>query len=261
MRLLPLALSFLCVACGQTAQVPIVTPVAAPVAAVVAVPTVAAPSTPAAVTDYLAALAIVEKSSAPVSLAALFDLAEAAQTALMEVTGDQAVLERYSEPQFTALQAQVRGLKIGRGTDIYAQPEPAFFLALAQQHGQPADVAYFSQYAASWGPDLVPTYLKLRPQPTPCVRFDEDKIAPLYAGWQHYIAKYPGAYSVHVKQNLTDLEETVALGTCACNGLESVRSEQANFLKQFPDAPHAGAIKARREQLRNDPDKLPVNCR
>lgn len=254
MRLLPVALTLLCLGCGQKPPAPI----AAPSAAAAPAP---APDLPTAVADYLAALATVEKSTAAVSLELLFNKAEAAQTALMEVTGEQAVLERYSDAQFVALQAQVRGLKISRGLDIYAQPEPAFFLTLAQRHGQPADVAFFTQYAATWGPDSVPRYLKLRPQPTPCVRFGEGQIAPLYAAWKQYAAQHPDAYARLVQQNIRDLEEAVALGTCACNGLESVRSEQADFLKQFPDTPQAAAIRARREQLVKDPDVLPVNCR
>lgn len=260
MRLLPLALTLICVACSREQAVPVTTP---PIAAAAApAPAVmAAPESPAVVDEYLAALAMAEKSTAPTSLEALFNKAEAAQTALMEVTGEQAVLERYTDAQFTALQAQLRGLKLNRGLDIYAQPEPVFFLALAQKHGQPADIAFFTLYANTWGADLVPNYLKLRPQPTPCVRFGEGKIAPLYAGWKTFISQHAGAYTAQATQNLKDLEETVALGTCACDGLESVRNEQADFLKRFPDAPQAAVIKARRAQLASDPDKLPVNCR
>ncbi len=236
------------------------TPAASTAVAALASPA-AAPASPAAVVAYLAALTAVEQARAPVSLEALFDQAEAAQAALMEVTGEQAVLERYSDTEFAALQAQVRGLKLHRELDIYAQPEPAFFLALAKAHGLPADIAFFEQYAATWGPDLVPVYLKLRPQPSPCVRFGEGLIGALYAGWQQYAAAHAGHYAARVVQNLADLEEAVALGTCACAGLETVRSEQAEFLKRFPDTPKTAEIKARREQLVTDPDVLPVNCR
>lgn len=249
---LALPLLLLAAACGRsTPTEPTPVPVAAtPTAALLP-----------AVSDYLGALSAVEKSTSPVSLEALFDKAEAAQNALMEVTGDQAVLERYSDAEFAALQAQVRGLKLHREMDIYAQPEPAFFLALAKAHGLPADIAFFERYAASWGPDLVPTYLKLRPQPTPCVRFGEGLMTPLYAGWKDFAAQHPGAYTAHAAQGSADIEEALALGTCACDGLESVRTEQAAFLKRFPDAAKASEIKARREQLVTDPDVLPVNCR
>jgi len=250
--ILPLCL--LVAACGQKTptDVTVAVPRAEPAAAVAA---------PSAVDAYLAALAAVEQAKVPVSLEPLFASAEAAQRELMEVTGEQAALERYSEADFTALQARVRGLKLHREVDIYAQPEPAFFLALAKAHGLPADIAFFEQYAATWGPDLVPVYLKLRPQPTPCVRFGEGVVTSLYSAWQGYFAQYPGRYAALVAQNLGDLEEAVALGTCACDGVESVRREQAEFLQRFPSAAKAAEITARRAQLATDPEVLPVNCR
>lgn len=221
----------------------------------------AAEALPREVAEYRTALAAIEQSKTPVSLEALFNTAEAAQNALMEVTGEQAVLERLSAEAFATLQSQMRGLSLHREMDIYAQPLPSFFLDLARAHGLPADVAFFEQYAATWGPDLVPVYLKLRPQPTPCVRFGEGRIAPLYAGWLRFVTEHPNAYRESAAQNLRDLEEAVALGTCACAGADSVLSEQAAFLKTFPTTPKAAEIKARSLQLVNDPDVLPVNCR
>jgi len=257
--LLPLLLAGLA-ACGKTPSPPAAAPMAEPTTA----PPPASKPLPAPVAAYVAALDAIEKASAPVSLETLLDQAEAAQGALMEITSGEngkAVLETYDDAGFAALQARVRGLKLHRGLDIYAQPDPAFFLALAQAHGRPADVAFFTQHSATWGPDDVPVYLKLRPQPSPCVRFGEGRIAPLYAGWQTFAAQHPEAYAEQAAQNLRDLEEAVALGTCACGDLESVRREQAAFLKQFPGTPKAAEIAARRAQLASDPEALPVTCR
>jgi len=254
LKLASLSLCLLVAACGRTA------PTEAPAApAAAAAP--AGPVLPAAVQDYLAELKAVEAAKAPVSLEALFAKAEGAQNALMEVTGDQAVLERYSDAEFSALQATVRGLKLHRNLEIYAQPEPAFFLALAMAHGQPTDVAFFKQYVASMGDDLVPRYLKLRPQPSPCVRFDEGVIEPLYAGWRALAAAQPQAYITTTQQNIADLEEALVLGTCACAGVESVQKEQAAFVARYPDNAKVAAIKARSAQLISDPDAVPVNCR
>ncbi len=216
---------------------------------------------PIEVSDYLATLARIEQASEPTSLEPLFRQAEAAQTVLMGVKEGKALLEEFSGAEFVALKAAARGLVISRGVEIYAQPEPRFFLALAKAHGLPQDIAFFERYAQSWGDDLVPTYLKLRPQPTPCVRFGEGKIAPLYRAWLDYAAQYPAAYTALVQQSLADLEETIVLGTCACDGVASVQQEQQDFLKLFPATPRASAIAARQAQLTSDPDVLPVNCR
>lgn len=254
LKLASLSLCLLLTACGRTA------PTEAPAAPAAAVAPVGS-ALPTAVQDYLAELKAIEAAKAPVSLEALFAKAEGAQAALMEVTGDQAVLERYSEAEFSALQQQVRGLKLHRNLEIYAQPEPAFFLALAMAHGLPTDVAFFEQYVASMGDDLVPRYLKLRPQPSPCVRFDEGVIEPLYAGWRALAAAQPKAYTATTQQSIADLEEALVLGTCACAGAESVLKEQAAFVARYPDNPRVAAIKARGAQLVSDPDAMPVNCR
>lgn len=252
MRLLPLCLTLALIGCHKAEPTP---------AAATAPAASAAMVMPAVVTEYLSALASVEQASSPVSLEAVFNKAEAAQTALMEITGDDAFIEQLSEADFSTLQTQVRGLKLHREMDIYAQPDPGFFLALAKKHGRPDDIAFFENYAQTWGPDLVPVYLKLRPQPSPCVRFGENRIIPLYSAWQSFAREHLGAYPARTAQQLADLEEAVALGTCACDGLQSVLDEQAGFLKQFPKAAKAAEIKTRREQLQKDPYVLPVNCR
>ena len=255
MRLSVLFLLIACTACSRTE---------APAADAAPATAAAAPSMPKAAMDDAAALKRIEQSKTPVSLAGLLDQAEAAQGALMEISSGEAgkaLLETYDEAGFAALQAEMRGLKLHRGMDIYAQPDPQFFATLAKAHGEPADVAFFDQYAAAWGPDDVPVYLKLRPQPTPCVRFGEDRILPLYRGWQQFRSAYPAAYADRTAQQLADLEEVVTLGTCACDGIDSVLREQKTFLEAYPDHAKAGEIKARGAQLRNDPDAMPVNCR
>ena len=214
--------------------------------------------------DYLDALAAIEASPSPTSLEALFDQAEAAQGALMEISGGvdgKALLETFSDAEFAQLQAGFRGLTLHRGLDIYAQPDPAFFLALATAHGRPADVAYFTQEASTWGADGVPVYLMLRAQPTPCVRFGENRIVPLHQGWQAFAAAHPGAYAQRVARQLADLEETVVLGTCACGDAASVQREQSAFLAAFPAHPQAAAIQSRQRQLDSDPEAFPVHCR
>ena len=216
---------------------------------------------PTPVQHYLDTLATVEQSAQPVSLEPLLAAAEAAQTALMEVTGDDAFLESLGDADFAALQAQLRGFSLARGYDIYAQPQAAFFLTLARAHGRPEDIAFFTLQNQTWGADGVPVYLMLRPQPSPCVRFGEDRIAPLYRSWRGYLKAQPAAYRAAATQQVKDLEEAVALGTCACKGLDSVLNEQRGFLKAFPTTPVAQQIRARMRQLKTDPEALPVNCR
>ena len=121
MRLSALLLLIACTACSRTE---------APAADAAPATAAAAPSMPKAAMDYAAALKRIEQSKTPVSLAGLLDQAEAAQGALMEISSGEAgkaLLETYDEAGFAALRAEMRGLKLHRGMDIYAQPDPQFF--------------------------------------------------------------------------------------------------------------------------------------
>ncbi|HEX4895345.1 MAG TPA: hypothetical protein VFV11_03340 [Solimonas sp.] len=214
--------------------------------------------------QYLAALADVESATTPVSLEPLLARAEALQDTLMsfERYGDQAQLETYDEARYSALQAELRGLRLSRGTDVYAQPDPEVFLALAEAKGREADRAFFRLYRDYWTAELLPRYLKVGQRPTPCVRFGDDVLAPLYAGWRDYAARYPQAYVAFTRQTLADLEEAVSLGVCTCDGDENtVRAELTGFLARFPQTPVAAQIGARVKELDEDPYRRPVHCR
>lgn len=212
---------------------------------------------------YLAALASVESATAPVSLEPLLARAEALQDALMQFeTDDRARLEGYDEPTYAALQAELRGLRLSRGTDIYAQPDPDVLLALAETHGRSEDREFFRLYRDYWTAELLPRYLEVGTRPTPCVRFGDEVLCPMYARWSDYAARHPQAYRAFVGQTLADLEEAVALGVCTCRGDEQVvKQELGSFLQRFPQTPVAAQIGERLRELDEDPYRRPVHCR
>jgi len=218
---------------------------------------------PPAVDAYLAELSRVEQAPQPVSLEPLFIAAGEVQDAMMDIQGhgDQAWMETLDDAQYAALKAELRGLQLSRGYDIYAQPDGAFLLGLAQGHGRPADQAFFLLYRDLWDANLLPRYLGAGNNPTPCVRFGENVLPPLYAGWRDYAARYPLAHIAFTAQMLQDLEEAVALGVCACGDEQSVVRELRGFVKRFPDTPVAPQIRARLKELKETPDLRPVRCR
>lgn len=218
---------------------------------------------PAAVTAYLEILAGVEDADPPVSMEALFAGAEAAQDELMrmDATGQQAWIETLSAEDFDQLSQRMRGLRLSRGRDVYAQPDPNFLSELAQRQGRPEDRDFFRVYRRSWGADLVPSYLRLTHRVSPCVRFGENVIPDLYAGWRAFRDRHPMAYATSAAQAVRDLEEAVELGTCACGGHDSVEQELSGFVTRFPDTPSRPGILARLQELEDDPDRRPVQCR
>jgi hypothetical protein len=218
---------------------------------------------PAAIGNYVETLAAVEKAGKPLSLEPLMASALAAQDALMEIQGmgDQAWIERLDEADYQKLQSELRGFRLSRGYDIYAQPDPAFLDALAQQHGLAADRDFFRLYRSYWNEDLLPAYLSIGKRPTPCVRFGEGVLQEQYAGWSEYVRRYPGSYKGFTRQTLADLEEAVGLGVCTCTDAASVQRELGSFIKRFPNSPVVAKVRSRLLELKETPDLRPVLCR
>jgi len=218
---------------------------------------------PAAIGAYVEALSKVEQAGQPLSLEPLMASALAAQDALMEIQGlgDQAWIERLDEAEYQKLQTELRGFRLSRGHDIYAQPDPAFLDALAQQHGLAADRDFFRLYRRYWNEDLLPAYLSIGKRPTPCVRFGEGVLQDQYAGWSEYVRRYPESYRGFTRQTLADLEEAVGLGVCTCTDAASVQRELGSFVERFPNSPAAPKARSRLVELQETPDLRPVLCR
>lgn len=212
---------------------------------------------------YLAELARIEAASTPQSLEPLLEKAEAVQGALMEIPaglGGEAVIERYSEAEFGELQQRLRGIHLQRGLDIFVQPLPAFFSALASTHGRPADQAYFALYQAYWGEQLFPVYMEPRAMVVGCVKYGDGLLNRLYDDWQRYAKTYPEAYRASVQQMLKDFEEVFSLGTCACGDRDGVVRELRQFSREHPRSPAAPAATRRWQELKAREEKLPVRC-
>jgi hypothetical protein len=217
---------------------------------------------PAAVTDYLTMLQRVEQTAAPVSLEPLFAAVEPVRDTLMQTQdGDRAWMERLSDTDYAALQSALRGIKLSRGLDIYAQPDAGFFDALARAHGGDADRRFFRLYRAFWDRHDFPRYLAPTAGTTLCVRFGEGIIPALYVQWSAFARKNPHAYAEFTQQTLRDLEEAVGLGVCACGDANSVVRELKGFVRRFPQTTVADQVRARLQELKETPDRHPVKCR
>lgn len=217
---------------------------------------------PGAVADYLTTLQRVEQASAPVSLESLFAAVEPVRDAVMQMQGgDRAWMEQLSDADYAALQSTLRGIKLSRGMDIYAQPDAGFFDVLARAHGRSADKKFFTLYRGFWDAHDFPRYLAPSRGTTLCVRFGEGIIPRLYAQWTAFAKKYPAAYVDFTQQTLRDLEEAVGLGVCACGGQQSVARELKGFIQRFPKTAVTDQVHARLQELKEAPDRHPVKCR
>ncbi|WP_420466424.1 hypothetical protein [Panacagrimonas sp.] len=214
---------------------------------------------PPSVAAYLDQVAAIEKPGPRTSLEPVYNAALAAQNDLMTITKDQAWIEYLSDAEFADLRSRLKGFVLSRGLDIFADPDPKFFRALAEKRGEPADLAFFTLMEKSIAPDYLPIYVKPQGRGV-CVRYGEDLIAPYYASWLEYQRQSPGRYKDKVTESLANVEDAISLGTCACGEIQSVQHELSGFLNRFPTAPVNNKIRDRIEQLDKDPWKLPVRC-
>lgn len=219
---------------------------------------------PVAISAYVQTLAQVEQARQPLSLQPLFERALAVQDALMQILpdSDRAYLETLPDAEYQTLKNKLRGLAISREGAVYAQPDPDVFLDLADTRGLPQDQQFFRLYRQYWSKNLFPSYM------TPhadningCVNYGDGSLTELYESWRNYARRYPQDYSKTVQQNIKDIEDTVALGTCACGSAASVANEESRFIKRFPDSPVTADARRRLHEIRTKTMKLPIACR
>lgn len=214
---------------------------------------------PPSVATYLEKVASAGKPGPMASLEPVYDAALAVQNDLMTISKDLAWIEYLSDADFAKLRSRLKGFVLSRGVDIFADPDPKFFRELAEQHGEPADLAFFNLLEKSLAADYLPIYVKSQGRGV-CVRYGENVIQPYYAGWLDYLHQSPARYKLKVAQSIADLEDAVGLGTCACGDIDSVQQELKSFVNRFPTAGINGKVRDRIEQLDKDPWKLPVHC-
>ncbi|WP_029889948.1 hypothetical protein [Polycyclovorans algicola] len=224
----------------------------------------AAPPSLPEIDRYRGLLHFLQVSETPQSMQPLFDAAESVQSAVMRIDDSgYAWLERVSDDDAVAIQAQLEGLRLHRGLDVYAELDTAVMHDLALQHGRPVDQAFFAGLKDAYNDQGLPVYLDLTNRASPCVRFDPPEVLiDQYAHWQTFAQAHPGAYGKFVGQWLSDIEDVMAQGTCTCTQEQApVEAALHAFVAAFPKTLVRADIQARLQQLKNQPYEKPVWCR
>lgn len=221
------------------------------------------PGGPPEVATFLDALDAVESADPPVEMESLFAAAGRVQQALTQadpLTG-RVWLQDLSNEDFTALSDRLRGMRVARAPFPYALPDALFLSELAQRQGRPEDRVFFRRYRQSWGLDPMPAWLRRTSRVLPCIRYGEGVIGDLYEGWQTFAREHPGAYIDYVRLMLGEIELAVAQGGCACGSADAVEQELSEFVTRFPNTAVRPAILARLQELEDDPERRPIQCR
>lgn len=220
-------------------------------------------SRPPEVAAFRDALDAVESADPPVEMESLFAAAGALQQALMRpdpITGEPWLQDLDAE-DIAALSDRLRGMRISRAPIPYALPDALFLSELAQRQGRPEDRAFFRNYRQSWGLDPMPAWMRRTSHVLPCIRYGEGVMGDLYEAWQKFAVEYPAAYIDYVRLMLNEIEQAIVQGGCACGNEDAVEQELSEFVTRFPNTTLRPAILARLQELEDDPERRPVQCR
>ena len=218
---------------------------------------------PPEVAAFADALDSVESGDPPIEMESLFTAAGAVQQVLMRpdpITGHPWIQDVNSE-DIEALSDRLRGMRIARAPIPYALPDALFLSELAQRQGRPEDRAFVRSYRQSWGLDPMPVWMRRTSRVLPCIRYGEGVMGDLYEAWQGFAIEYPAAYIDYVRLMLGEIEQAVAQGGCACGNEDAVEQELSEFVTRFPNTSLRPAILARLQELEDDPERRPVQCR
>jgi len=209
---------------------------------------------------YLQELARVQTSKGRVSMEPLFARADSLDEEFFPPEEDYSPqgnadylkrsVEGLSDAEVDSLNTQLRGVEVIVGDYVFTYIDAKFFLALAESHGLPPDVAFLRAYAGrGLGSELIQD----------CVHFGKDLIVNQYAAWVDFQARYPNSYSRFAGEETQNVKEQL-MGTCACDDSSSVTSELDHFLLRFPRDPIAADVRTRLASIRQGSSDVTFNC-
>lgn len=207
----------------------------------------AASVVPRPVMDYASLLQQVNRSASPAAIESLFTLGMRAADSLQRSMGSAASpLELMDDSTLAEVERRMEGFTVLRTEEFSsAGCRPAFFLALAQSHGDSADVAFFHALAATCDSTDRPVYVQQQTDVSGCTRFGSGTLVATFDAWRSFVSRHPGRYADRAHDQMRRLEDELTGSTCPCGDRESVLRELRLFVRRFPDAAITPQVRAR----------------
>lgn len=210
----------------------------------------------AAAQDYVAALSKLRTRAPSSSIEDVY----ASGVRLGELLSSGTVMESMTKEQFDALRQQLPGFLLNRDEVLIAEPEPSYFLELAQRYGTPSDRAFFTLLGRIRPDSVWPVYVEQQTDYSGCTRFGQGALVDSYRRWREFRRRFPRAYVQFVARGLSDIEEHVAQSTCACGDADGTARELVEFAAAFPDSPAAPMAAARARSIREGHSAFRFGC-
>lgn len=169
-------------------------------------------------------------------------------------------LESMTASEFEALRTKSPGLTLNREEVLIAEPRAPYFLDLAQKFGDPVDRAFFTVLDHIRPDGAWPIYIDQQTDYSGCTRFGRGALVDSYRRWRRFKSQFPRAYVPFVARGLADIEEHVALSTCACGDGQETARELDEFAAAFPDSAASAAAAARSRAIHNHMSAIRFKC-
>ncbi len=170
------------------------------------------------------------------------------------------VIEQLSDQDFVAVERGMRGYVVNREEVILVEPDTRFFSKLAGRIGTAQDRLYFDFMLKARPDGYWPAHVRRLTDAGGCVEFGSGSLSALYKEGRARLPKLAGYYRHQLDGTLEDLARQVTAGTCACGDIASVKKELRIFVEMNPDAPVAGAVRARTEALERGTQAVTERC-
>src|SRR5258705_6877652 len=202
----------------------------------------------AAIDQYRAAIEAVRSTGKPGALEVALDRVDALRELLTRARlGGSTLLEALSDAEFQRVQQSLVGVLINREEVLFVKADPDFFSRLAASAGDPSDRAFFNALKLTYPDGVWASYETQQTDYSGCTAFGDGKLVDAYRAWSSFQRRFPNRYHARAREELASIGTALTESTCACGDRSSVERELRQFVRVFPKAPIAAAV---RERLR-----------
>jgi hypothetical protein len=167
------------------------------------------------------------------------------------------ILEGLSDDDYAKVQAKMVGFTLNREEAVFADPDPLYFIKLSRSRGDSTSADFFEacrQTSSGF------SYIEQQTDYSGCIKFGSLELVRSYGLWARFRRAHPDRYSDRVEHFLSDTEETLTQGTCACEGKEEALREFRAFEKEFPKASIAPRVVERIKALEAGTSNIRFHC-
>jgi hypothetical protein len=209
---------------------------------------------------YRSAIRTATTNPYPGALEAALDRLDALRDTLMGLrTNSTPLLESMSDVEFKEI-ASLPGAIVNRDEVLFVNPDPDYFLRTASTFGDAADRAFFTAYTSTYPDSVWPAYDTQQTDYSGCTAFGEGRLVGAYRTWSDFRRTYPSRYRRRANAELEQVGERLTESTCACGDKASIEREMQQFLRAFPRASVAAAVRTRLRALTGGRSNVRLRC-